>query len=275
VPAELRVFGDAPRLRQVITNLLSNAVKFTDRGDVTLRAHWEQQGGLGTLYVDVADTGLGIPADRVERIFDPYPSARPAGSARASGGAGLAVCRQLIELMGGHLSARSEHGAGSVFSFHLPCSVAPAELAAAGLAAFADSAAPPVVEPPNILLLNPSLLSRDIVKAVLARYGYRVHLANTSDEALIRLASGPFAAIFLDVEEAALDTLSVARDLRARAGTTVPIIAVSARTPPNRQTYLAAGINEYLTKPIYMPAVLSTLEAFVRPTVGSQQPWHT
>jgi signal transduction histidine kinase/ActR/RegA family two-component response regulator len=277
VSPTLRVFGDAARLRQVLTNLLSNAVKFTDRGGVTLRAHWEQQGGLGTLYVDVADTGPGIPADRVDRIFDPYPSSPSAASPRAAGGAGLAVCRQLVELMGGHLSARSEHGTGSIFSFHLPCSVAQSEPAAAVPAGAVSVPAEPAAEPPDILLLNPSLLSRDIVRAVLARYGYRVHLANTSDEALLRLASTSFAAIFLDVEDAALDTLAVARDLRARvpASTSVPVIAVSARTPPNRQTYLAAGINEYLTKPIYMPAVLSTLEAFVHPTQGSRQPWRS
>jgi signal transduction histidine kinase/ActR/RegA family two-component response regulator len=276
VPAPLGVFGDAARLRQVLTNLLSNAVKFTDRGGITLRAHWEQQGGgLGTLYVDVADTGPGIPADRVERIFDPYPSSHAAGSARAVGGAGLAVSRQLVELMGGKLSARSEHGAGSVFSFHLPCSVARPEMAPATPADATSLRPEPPAEPPNILLLNPSLLSRDIVKAVLARYGYRVHVANTTDEALLRLASTPFAAVFLDVEDAALDTLAVARDLRTRVpeSPSVPVIAVSARTPPNRQIYLAAGINEYLTKPIYMPAVLSTLEAFVHPTPGSRPPW--
>lgn len=116
-----RLWGDEGRLRQVLLNLLGNAIKFTEQGEVQLRVSWQQQGELGELQVAVVDTGIGIPADAQERLFQPFSQADSSVSRRYGGsGLGLSIASRLLELMGGAISLRSQEGVGSEFFFSVP-----------------------------------------------------------------------------------------------------------------------------------------------------------
>lgn len=242
------IHGDALRIRQIITNLLGNAIKFTEKGSVTLSVKHQPD------YFEFAitDTGIGIPEERLERIFSPFTQA-DASMARRFGGTGLGttIAHQLITLMNGTIDVTSEMGKGSCFTIRLPLPVAKqgaswhqvekTHLPCLGILAVDDV-------PENLELLS-LLLSKD---------GHQVTKARNGKEAIAQYQKGNFDIILMDVQMPEMDGLTATQHIRkwetsiGREG--IPIIALTASVlPKDRQDAINAGMNGFATKPIDFP----------------------
>jgi len=269
------VDADEDRLLQIMHNLVSNAIKFTDRGQVTIDAGIED----GRLVASVADTGIGIPEDRQERIFRSFEQA-DASTARVYGGAGLglSITRRLVELHGGRIEVESEPDRGSVFRFNLPL----AKTETASIESPAPS--PPrlgeslPIQPqpfsqstpcnsPNqsgfrILIVDDEAVNRQVLVDILAR-DYRVEQAANGPEALRLLEADPdFDLVLLDIMMPRMSGYEACRQLRQKRSVhELPIIFLTAKIQTaNLVEGLAAGGNDYLTKPIEKDELLARVQ---------------
>ena len=251
-----RVVGDAGRIRQVVTNLLNNAIKFTAQGGVRVVAAG-RPGAEGTAHwqVEVIDTGIGIAADRLPDLFSRFTQADSSTTRRYGGtGLGLAISRQLAHLMHGEVSATSAVGQGSTFRLDLELPLAVAEEVAPVVAPtpLAASAAT-VLAGLRVLLAEDNVFNQKVAQMTLARFGCRVDtVANGADAA--RLArDGLHDIVLMDCQMPELDgyaATGLIRKLPGPAGT-VPVIAMTAHAMPgDRERCLAAGMDDYLSKPV-------------------------
>ena len=253
VPA--RITGDPMRLRQVLLNLISNAIKFTETGTIEVRA--DHVPAEDALHVEVEDTGIGIPAEQREAIFQRFVQADNSLTRRAGGtGLGLAISRQLVELMGGTIRLRSVPGMGSCFSFSVATGPAaqPAPLAASPEPAVAADAAPAM----RVLLAEDHATNQYLLKAYLQKAGHEVVVVGNGAEAVAAAGLGGFDAILMDVQMPELDGLAATRAIRGIPGTAgaVPIIALTASAMPgDRENCEAAGMTDYLSKPVVVAAL--------------------
>ncbi|WP_284617668.1 MASE3 domain-containing protein [Aquabacterium humicola] len=263
VPAWL--LGDRQRLAQVLVNLCGNAVKFTQAGQVELSlSAAPADGGRVLLRAAVVDTGIGIAPDQLERLFRPFTQADESTSRRYGGtGLGLAISRQLVELMGGRIAASSTPGAGSAFSVEVPLQAVAAPAAGElADAAHADPADWAPLSGRHVLLVDDNELNQLLASHVLRELAHmRVSVATSGDEALRLLASTPVDLVLLDVELPGMDGFEVARRVRAQPHRpALPIVAMTAHaTDEVRRACLAAGMNDYMTKPFDVDALLRTL----------------
>ncbi|HSP57717.1 MAG TPA: ATP-binding protein [Halomonas sp.] len=247
-----RVISDPGRLRQVLLNLVANAIKFTDQGEILLSVMVSDPGHL---RFEVTDTGRGITAEQLPRLFEPFQQG-DASTARHFGGTGLglAICRRLVEALGGRLAVQSEPGEGSRFWFDLP--LVPADNDAAKAARKASH--PVQLVESRLLVVEDNPVNRQVAVAMLERFGCHVSVAESGAEGLEKARLMRFDLIFMDVQMADMDGLEVTRRLRARGGWSgeVPIIAMTAGGPGGEQARcLAAGMNGYLTKPLFQEAL--------------------
>ncbi|SEL00956.1 ATP-binding protein [Halomonas daqiaonensis] len=254
--------GDAGRVRQVLLNLLSNAIKFTEQGEVRLRVRDE---GDGQVLFEVIDTGSGITPGRQAQLFEPFQQGDPSTARRYGGtGLGLAISKRLVEAQGGRIGLESEVGHGSRFWFVLP-------LAAAESGEDTDDvvvAAPEQrVTDARLLVVEDNPVNQQVARAMLERLGCRVSVAESADEALHQAARDRFDLIFMDVQLPGMDGLEATRRLRARGGWSaeVPVVAMTAGGPGGDQARcLAAGMNGYLTKPLFQDALMTMLQRHLR-----------
>jgi len=267
LPGDLTLYGDPTRLRQILINLVSNAVKFTAQGHVTVRAEWTPAAARpdqGTLTLSVIDTGVGIAAEKIPLLFQAFARA-DASTTRHHGGTslGLAICKRLSDLMNGRLNVASTVNKGSVFTFTLACdSIQACSLEHRPDAGLAASMAVWT----RALVVDDTKLNRELLKVMLRRLGLEADVATGGPEALQLAGVNRYAIIFTDLEMPDMDGFATARALRAQepAGRHTPIVAVSARTVSGtREKCIAAGMDDYLTKPVYLPALKSTIEAMV------------
>ncbi len=239
------VFGDALRLRQVLVNLLGNAIKFTEQGDVTLAVEEDE----GRVHIRVTDTGIGIPADRLQHIFSPFTQA-DASMARRFGGTGLGttIARQLAELMGGEISVTSEPGRGSCFTVSLPLPAAvPLKLIAKPQATTL-----PVL---RILIADDVPQNIEILQLMLTRQGHRTVTASNGLEAYQQFQQQEFDIVLMDIQMPELDGLQASKMIRQweqqhdRAPT--PIIALTASVlEQDRRNARAAQMSGFASKPL-------------------------
>jgi PAS domain S-box-containing protein len=256
-----RVRGDARRLRQVLTNLLGNAVKFTDEGRVTLAVERLacEAPAAARLRFSVRDTGIGIAAADLARIFEPFEQAETRWRSQGTG-LGLALSRHLVTQMGGRLEVESAPGRGSTFWFVLT-------LALAGDAERAPRGTPMPVTyagPRRLVLVADDVdLNRTVVCEMLRLYGFDVLEARDGEEAVALGVSREPALVFMDVRMPRLDGLEAIRRLRQTLGARcMPIVAVSASAADeDRQQAAAAGAADFLTKPVMQAELLATLAA--------------
>jgi CheY-like chemotaxis protein len=229
-------------VRQVLINLLGNAIKFTARGTVTLAASWRD----GELCCEVRDTGPGIPADSLERIFEPFQ--RAPGVTAAGTGLGLSITRKLVELMGGTLRARSQVGVGSTFEVRIP---APAAQLPASAAAPAPSPAPaPAPLSGRVLLADDNADLRELVKVQLAEVGFECKAVGDGLEAIEAALAEPYTVVLLDMDMPFMDGYETVRVLRER-GYTRPVIGFTAHqagAPLERA--LIEGCDDVISKPV-------------------------
>jgi PAS domain S-box-containing protein len=267
-----RARGDGRRLRQVLLNLVSNAVKFTSAGTVVVRAEATEvpQGEGHTVRVSVADSGIGIAPGALERMFDPFTQADSSTTRLYGGtGLGLAIARELVELMGGTISATSEPERGSTFRFDVrlaPPLASGAETADAG-AAPTSAGASPWEEPPLILIAEDSQINQIVATRALERCGCRVDVACDGREALEALAARRYDAVLMDCQMPEMDGYEATAELRRREqsdGRHTPVIAMTAQAMDgDRERCLAAGMDDYVTKPMRHAELTETLRRWI------------
>jgi CheY-like chemotaxis protein len=289
VPRHLR--GDPDRLRQILLNLLNNGVKFTEAGSVRLNARVDAtSAGRVLLRFEITDTGIGIPADRIDHLFKRFSQIDGSTTRKYGGtGLGLAICKQLAELMGGTVGVRSQLGRGSTFWFTVELKQAEtppalsASTAATGAAAPARSAAGvQAVRPAKILLVEDNEINRLVAGRFLEQAGYPYDIAGDGEEAVAAVLRAGYDLILMDCQMPRMDGYEATRRIRLaeKAGTPVvsdrrqdglvcrrlPIVALTANAMKgDRQVCLAAGFDDYLTKPLERDHLVATLEFWLKP----------
>jgi signal transduction histidine kinase/ActR/RegA family two-component response regulator len=251
----------AQYVRQIVVNLLANAIKFSAEGEVIVRVQ-----NVGSLVaIDVEDPGIGIPAEAHDRIFEPYFQVDETVSQRLGGtGVGLALSkRQALQLGGDLILAASQPGVGSVFRLLMPRSGQSTREAAP--AAGAPPAPLPVSATPleglRVLVADDEKAVRDALCKVLEDAGALVSRATNGEEAASRALAGDFAVVLMDLRMPGIDGLDATARLRA-AGYQSPIVALTASAAPEqRAACLAAGCNDYLTKPVAASELVAKLVA--------------
>lgn len=267
------VLGDALRIRQVLNNLLSNAVKFTHAGEILLRLEGQgfaQNGRQVRLRFSVADSGIGIPAEAVDRLFDRFTQVDGSSTRKYGGtGLGLAICKQLVEKMGGEISVESTPGKGAVFSFSLSLGVAETEISGS-----AETSALPVTSletpPPGtrmrVLIAEDNLMNQKVIVQMLQKLQFEPVAVPHGRAAVERLRQEPFPLVLMDVQMPEMDGLTATRMIREeekRASQPHPtiIIGLTANAMAgDRERCLAAGMDDYLAKPLEMNQLRQTLQ---------------
>jgi two-component system, sensor histidine kinase len=264
-----RIAGDATRLRQILVNLLSNAVKFTDRGEilvsVTARA---LPAGLFELEFSVRDSGIGIPTDRLGRLFQEFSQVDASTTRRYGGtGLGLVISKRLAELHGGTMSVESELGRGSRFYFTItaqaapdPEPIAPRAAASSSTEAFDPSYA--LRHPARVLVVEDNSVNQKVIRRTLERLGYAPRVVDDGRTAVMALQEEPFDLVLMDVEMPELDGPAATREIRATlpAAQQPVIVAMTAHAlAGNRAEFLSAGMNDYLAKPLRLAELTRVL----------------
>ena len=266
-----RVRGDARRLQQVILNLVTNAVKFTADGAVRVRASSPSRSAAGArVGVEVADTGVGIDSGALERMFEPFTQADVSTTRLYGGtGLGLAIVRELVELMGGTVRAESELGRGSKFSFELVLATpASAELPAPRGTARTASEVPFWTNEPLVLVVEDSPVNQIVAARALELCGCQVEIVADGYAALRALDAHDYDLVLMDCQMPGLDGYEATVELRRREGGSrrTPVVAMTAHAmDQDRERCLAAGMDDYLSKPMRHEDLARTLSRWIPP----------
>jgi signal transduction histidine kinase/CheY-like chemotaxis protein len=272
--------GDPVRIRQVLLNLASNAVKFTERGAVRIEVS-----GLGgpQFKISVADSGIGISEEQMNRMFRRFTQADSSTTRRYGGtGLGLAISRTLVELMGGTIGVSSEPGVGSTFWFTLPLVAAdapaapadesPVPVLSAAVGEPADATASVAAgraEEGRLLLVEDNFVNQRVAVYMLTKLGYRVDVAPHGREAIDMLGKFNYALVLMDCQMPEMDGFEATRSIRDRNSTVrdhdVPVIAMTANAfPEDRARALACGMNDFLAKPVDRSALAAVLTKWLK-----------
>ena len=252
--------GSAGHLRQVLINLVGNAIKYTERGSVMVRVEAGARDSAGTsLRFEVADTGLGIPEDRRDYIFEPFTQL---ADTRKQGGTGLglSICKQLVEKMGGTIGVRDAPGGGSVFWFELPLQVVDdveAYDTRRGLAGL------------RALVVDDNAVNREILRHQLGALGVALDMAEGGARALDKLhaaaaAGRPFDIVVLDDQMPGMTGLELARGIRADPSVGSPPLVMLSSTEMDEETALESGVGYFLTRPVRQSHLYDCLVSAMR-----------
>ena len=271
------VIGDPLRLRQIVSNLLSNAIKFTEKGSVEVRLKVSKTAdGKAGMLLEVADTGSGIPADKLPLIFEKFTQADSSISRKYGGtGLGLAITKRLVELQGGTIRVESRAGRGSTFTVEIPFEIAPAQAPMVELRQEKVTASV-ASRQTRLLLVEDNAVNQRVVLAMLRKKEYKIDVANNGQEALDKLKSAaePYSLILMDVQMPVLDGLETTRAIRRNPGWShLPIIAMTAHAMiGDRERCLEAGMNGYISKPVQQAGLISVIEQFLASGPGVAAP---
>ncbi|HIJ89595.1 MAG: ATP-binding protein [Desulfobulbaceae bacterium] len=261
-----KIMGDSNRLRQILINLVGNAMKFTERGGIDIQVDYEREAaGRIVSRFSVRDSGIGIPPDRVEAIFEKFTQADGSTTRKYGGtGLGLAICLQLVELMGGHLAVASEVGKGSTFYFVIPLEEASAE--AISLKEHKGTGRVKGATGGRILLVEDNAVNQRLAGILITREGYEIEVASDGAESLEHLQSQSFDLVLMDVQMPNMDGMEATRRIRAIEADPLqrqnyvglrarkePLVIVGLTAHARKEDELAcyeAGMNGFLTKPI-------------------------
>ncbi len=275
--APASIHADRTRLSQILQNIIENAIKFTDDGNVTLDVSTRPAAPRDRITWDfrVDDTGAGIPPAKVERLFEAFNQASENESDRQGGvGLGLAIARKICQKMGGDITVRSQVAVGTSMTVTITTD-SPAELDRARDAPLAGTAEATPVEPANfhglrVLVVEDNLLNSRLVVLLLEKLGCVCRTARNGVDAIAACRTYPFDLVLMDIQMPTMGGPEATRELRslernrqlASPAQHLPIIALTANAlAEQRETYLAAGMDDTLTKPIRRPALLKALES--------------
>jgi len=264
VPA--RVLADGGRLRQVLLNLAGNAVKFTDEGRVAIAVTIvSATRDRVRLQCSVADTGIGIPVDQIPLVFEKFTQLEAAAARRSNGtGLGLSICRKLIDLMGGTIQVSSQPGRGSRFWFDIEVPSVSQEQRMAPPVAPQASADVSRARGARVLLVEDNPVNRQFALAVLKSVGAVVAVAVDGSEAVRMASEAEHDLILMDCQMPVMDGYEATRRIRA-AGNTTPVIALTANAMEgDRDRCAAAGMDDYLAKPIRPDTLRAAVAAKAR-----------
>lgn len=264
------VMGDGSRIRQVLVNLIGNAVKFTEAGHIRISLHHKPIQDSKFLVVEfvVEDTGIGIPADKLDQLFQSF-SQLHAGINRKYGGTGLglAICKRLVELMGGTISAESEEGAGSTFRFSLPLRIAGASVdnlpTLEQEAAIVPDETADAIGPVRILIAEDQPVNQKLLVRILERLGYAADAVENGAEAVQAVSRRRYDIIFMDLQMPVMDGVAATKRIHEMLppDQLPAIIAVTAFVrDEDKKMCLEAGMNDFLGKPISLNDVQKVLQ---------------
>ena len=256
------VRGDPDRIRRVLLNLLSNAIKFTEKGNVVLSLSKVEDRPSGSLLrFSVTDTGIGIAKDQQGLLFRRYSQIDGTAKRHPGGaGLGLAICKSLVEQMGGGIGVTSTPGVGSQFWFTVPLR------ASAGALSRQPGAEPR--RHARVLVAEDTPINQELMVTLLKKAGHEVELVTDGEAALAAVQRKPFDLILMDVQLPRMDGFVATRAIRAldSGASAIPIVALTARASSRDvEDCLAAGMNDHLSKPIDAAHLLATVERWTRP----------
>lgn len=279
------VLGDEVRLRQILINLVGNALKFTENGSVSM--NMKRGDGNDDVIFEVRDTGIGIPAHRLDAIFEKFTQADGSTTRRFGGtGLGLSICYQLIELMGGHIGVESTVGEGSIFRCHIPLvkvrvdEKKSQEVEVSGVSGVGEEDVGAI----TVLLVEDHLVNQKLAKLLIQRQGCEVDVASDGLEALELLKNKKFDLVLMDIHMPQMDGLEATRKIREiegvdeerdkyaslrGKGSRIPIVGLtaSARKEDEESCY-GAGMDDFMTKPINKVKFSETLNGYREKSVS-------
>jgi len=267
VPASLR--GDPGRVRQILTNLVGNAIKFTEKGEVVVRATLEKGGSSDCLLrFAVRDTGIGIAEDKLGILFDKFTQAEASTTRKYGGsGLGLAISKQLAEWMGGEVGVISQEGKGSEFWFTVRM------LLSSRLGGQTEAAEPEsqtaIPLDARILIAEDNSVNREVALGMLRKLGLRAEAVANGAEVINTLESIPYDLVLMDMRMPVMDGMEAARQIRnprsAVLNHDIPIVALTANAMlSDRNSCLAAGMNDFVSKPILKAELQAALNRWLR-----------
>ena len=272
VPTALK--GDAGRLRQIIVNLVGNAIKFTPKGSVTLTIRKDAEDEhSATLRFQVSDNGIGIAADKLEHIFEPFTQVDSSTTRKFGGtGLGLAICKRLAQLMGGSIGVESIEGEGSIFWFTVVLEKQAKRDNASPQPSSAQSRSVGVREAGSeirLLLAEDDPTAQSIVPKLLRNYGYLVDVAGDGREALLALENNDYALVLMDCMMPEISGYEATAVIRNPASAVrrhdIPVIALTGNAmKEDHDRCIAAGMNDHLPKPLILGDLLLKLDCWLK-----------
>ena len=247
--------GDPQRLGQILINLVANALKFTEEGEISLTVHCVEAGPQQAMIrFEIRDSGIGIPADQLQKLFKAFEQADNSSTRKYGGtGLGLAISKQLVEMMGGEISVTSDVGVGSTFSFAIPLPLvdgqSPADKSPVGRVGKLPLAR---LDGIRILVVDDNEFNQQIAQEMLEYAGATVDLAGNGQEAVQKVRSTTFDCVLMDMQMPVLDGIEATEIIRAdTCFKAMPIIAMTANaTQEEKFRCYQAGMNDFITKPV-------------------------
>ncbi len=279
-----KIFGDPTRYRQILLNLLSNAIKFTDHGKITLNLSVKaESGSFIDLLTSVEDTGVGIPSDKISTLFEPYVQVRTKKSSKEGTGLGLMIAKEFVKLMHGEINVESKIGLGSKFYFTVKMKLQPnvsldqhlysSAKVIPGKSHTGDGVITrhiqdksESVQRKKLLLVEDNPISQNLELKILREVGYEVEAVSTGHAAIEAINTGLFSLALMDVEMTDMDGITATKKIRESSGVNskIPIIAVTAHSSmKDREKCLAAGMDDYIAKPINIHFLKITIDQWL------------
>ena len=281
---ETNLVGDQTKVNQILTNLLSNAVKFTFNGSIEIKVRTKREEGDDVrLFVSVMDTGIGIPADKVNQLFKPFSQVDGSERRQIGGtGLGLVICKEFVNLMGGKIGVSSEEGKGSSFNFDIKVKAQPLSTVHDNLNG--DTVATEKNETVqsqkidekeltksrnkhHLLLAEDNMINQKVSIKILNRAGYNVTAVGNGAEALEVVAKDKFDLILMDIQMPEIDGYAATKEIRKLSNgySKIPIIALTAHALiGDREKCIKAGMDDYLTKPIIADKLIRIVDSLLK-----------
>jgi CheY-like chemotaxis protein len=258
--------GDAVRLTQILVNLISNAIKFTQKGGISINiTTLDQHNETVRLRFSVKDSGIGIPADKLEPIFERFQQGETDTTRKYGGtGLGLSIVRNLVQLQGGNISVESEQGKGTEFIFDIAYSLVP--VGESLPTSLSDKTAITAGAFPNaqILVVEDNSMNQLLIKFTFESWKVNYQLADNGAKAIEWLQRSTFNLVLLDIQMPLMDGYATSQAIRKELKSDIPIIAMTAHAlAGEREKCISYGMNDYISKPIHEKELFSLLKKYL------------
>ncbi|MEM9984312.1 MAG: response regulator, partial [Bacteroidota bacterium] len=273
------LLGDSVRLSQILLNLISNSIKFTQEGSIQTQVKLlEKNQDRLWLRFEVKDSGIGIPENKLEEIFESFQQINSDSSAARIGtGLGLSIVKQLVSLQKGHIFVKSSPGLGSTFTFELPFEVGSIQARINSyLSQQLNDSDHQVLNNLRVLMVEDNPLNQMVTEKLLTSWEMRVDIANNGREGVEKYQSKVYDLVLMDVQMPEMDGYQATqkiRELEKETGRHIPIIALTANAVMGiDQKCIAAGMDDYLAKPIDIKHLFDKIVRYVKPEIPAQAP---